>query len=136
MEEKGNSKETFKALVVACASIGGAIYMKPIELIGEPTLVILIAFSLLIASLIYFEQSVESFSLKEGQVVLRQLDRKKQEIDALNKNFAALTIEMVQLVEEVTSTAIGWSGGFEEIEEAYTQRKARVLENCEKILAD
>lgn len=65
MEEKGNSKETFKALVVAGASIGGAIYMKSIELIGEPTLVILIAFSLLIASLIYFEQSVESFDLKK-----------------------------------------------------------------------
>lgn len=65
MEEKGNSKETFKALVVAGASIGGAIYMTSIELIGEPTLVILIAFSLLNASLIYFEQSVESFDLKK-----------------------------------------------------------------------
>lgn len=65
--------------------------------------------------------------------MLGQIDRKKQEIEALNKTIAELTKDMVKTLDAALVTTIRWDSAMGHQE--YELGKSRVLKKCEKILA-
>lgn len=79
------------SLSISCAGIGGSIYLKKVQIISEPSLVILILAFILVGLFIYYSDKVKSINLKEGELTLKEIKETELSVKELGKAILEVT---------------------------------------------